>query len=68
MRAGKRLAAAASLADIRSHAAAYLALLPEPLRQLKETYDFRVEIASTLHKLAQQVDRESSDRQQQNQP
>lgn len=68
MRAGKRLAAAASLADIRSHAAANLALLPEPLRQLKEPYDYRVEIASALHELAQQVDWESSDRQQEIQP
>jgi len=37
MRAGKRLAAAATLADIRSHAATNLARLPEPLRQLQET-------------------------------
>ena len=60
MRAGKRLAAAAPLADIRSHAAANLARLPEPLRQLKEPYDYRVEISGALHDLAAQVDRASS--------
>ncbi|MBI5436231.1 MAG: nicotinate phosphoribosyltransferase [Nitrosomonadales bacterium] len=60
MRAGQRLAAAATLADIRSHAAANLARLPEPLRRLQEPYAYRVEIASALHKLAEQVDRNSS--------
>ena len=60
MRAGKRMAAAVSLADIRRHAAANLARLPEPLRQLKEPYDYRVEISSELHELAAQVDRASS--------
>lgn len=60
MRAGKRLAAAAPLADIRSHAAANLARLPEPLRQLKEPYGYRVEISGALHDLAVQVDRASS--------
>lgn len=68
MRGGKRLAAATPLADIRSHAAASLARLPEPLRQLKEPFDFRVEISSALHELAQQVDQELTDRQQENQP
>jgi nicotinate phosphoribosyltransferase len=60
MRGGKRLAAAATLADIRSHAAASLARLPEPLRQLQESYAYRVEIARALHELAEQVDRGSS--------
>jgi nicotinate phosphoribosyltransferase len=55
MRGGQRLAAT-PLADIRSHAAASLAQLPEPLRQLQEPYDYRVEIASALHELARQVD------------
>ncbi|MCR4304440.1 MAG: nicotinate phosphoribosyltransferase, partial [Gallionella sp.] len=56
MRGGKRLPAAATLADIRSHAAANLARLPEALRQLQEPYDYQVEIAPALRELAQQVD------------
>ena len=68
MRGGKRLAPAAMLAEIRKHAAANLARLPELLRQLQEPYEYRVEISSALRDLAQQVDRESSDRQQENQP
>jgi nicotinate phosphoribosyltransferase len=61
MRGGKRLEPAATLADIRSHAAANLVRLPEPLRQLQEPYEYRVEISGALRELAQQVDRESSD-------
>ncbi|MFA6970503.1 MAG: nicotinate phosphoribosyltransferase [Gallionella sp.] len=57
MRAGQRLAPVATLANIRSHAAASLARLPEPLRQLQEPYDYPVTIASALHELAEQVDR-----------
>jgi nicotinate phosphoribosyltransferase len=60
MRGGQRLATAATLADIRSHAAVNLARLPEALRQLQEPYDYRVEIASALRELAEQVDRGSS--------
>lgn len=56
MRGGKRLSAATPLADIRSHAAASLARLPEPLRQLHETDAYRVEISRALHELAEQVD------------
>lgn len=56
MRAGKCLAAAATLADIRSHASASLARLPQELRQLQEPCEYRVEIASALHELAEQVD------------
>jgi nicotinate phosphoribosyltransferase len=62
MRGGQRLAAAATLADIRSQAAANLARLPEPLRQLQEPYVYRVEISRALHELAEQVDRGSSNR------
>ena len=62
MRSGKRLAAGATLADIRSHAAANLTRLPEPMRQLQEPCEFRVEISSALHELAAQVDRDSSKR------
>ena len=57
MRGGQRLAAT-TLADIRSHAAANLARLPEPLRRLQEPCEYPVEIAAALHKLAEQVDRE----------
>jgi nicotinate phosphoribosyltransferase len=59
MRGGKRLAAGATLGDIRSHAAENLARLPEPLRKLQEPYAYEVEISSELYELAAQVDRES---------
>jgi nicotinate phosphoribosyltransferase len=55
MSGGRRLIAT-TLADIRSHAAASLARLPESLRQLQEPYDYPVEVASALHELAGQVD------------
>ncbi|MFZ5523350.1 MAG: nicotinate phosphoribosyltransferase [Pseudomonadota bacterium] len=61
MRGGKRLEVA-SLEEIRNHAAANLARLPEPLRQLQEPYAYQVEISGALHELAEQVDRESSNR------
>ena len=57
MRGGRRLAAAATLADIRSHVAANLERLPETLRRLQEPCSYQVEIANTLHELAAQVDR-----------
>jgi len=56
MRAGRRISAAVTLADIRSHAAANLARLPEPLRCLQEPCDYPVQIAEALRKLAEQVD------------
>ena len=56
MRGGRRLTQAPTLADIRRHAAANLAQLPEPLRRL-EDFDYRVEIAPALHELAAEVDR-----------
>jgi nicotinate phosphoribosyltransferase len=59
MRGGQRIAAA-TLADIRNHAATSLAKLPEPLRRLQEPYNYRVEIARALHELAAQVDRNIS--------
>jgi len=55
MRKGRRLSTA-PLSDIRSHAAANLAQLPEPLRRLQEPYEYPVEIAGALQELAQQVD------------
>ena len=60
MRGGQRLAAAATLEDTRSHAAASLARLPESLRRLQEPYNYQVEIARALHELAAQVDRNAS--------
>ncbi len=57
MQGGRRLVSA-TLSDIRSHAAAGLARLPEPLRQLQEPYDYQVEIAAPLRELARQVDLE----------
>ncbi|MDD5300414.1 MAG: nicotinate phosphoribosyltransferase [Gallionella sp.] len=59
MRAGKRIAAA-TLAGSRIHAETNLAQLPEPLRRLQEPCDYPVQIAEALRRLAQQVDRESS--------
>jgi len=56
MRGGHRLAPAPSLTDVRRHAAASLARLPEPLRRL-EAFDYGVEIAPALHELAAEVDR-----------
>ncbi len=56
MRGGNRLAAATPVADIRSHAAANLERLPEPLRQLHETDAYSVEISRALHELSEKVD------------
>jgi len=56
MRGGHRLAPSPSLKEVRRHAAASLARLPEPLRRL-ETFDYPVEIAPALHELAAEVDR-----------
>lgn len=55
MRNGRRVAPAATLEDIRKHAAASLTRLPEPLRSLQEQYEYQVEIAPALHELAWQV-------------
>jgi nicotinate phosphoribosyltransferase len=60
MRGGKRVAAAADLADIRRHAAACLVRLPESLRLLQEPFSYQVEIANALHELAAKVDRNFS--------
>ena len=59
MRGGRRLAAAAPLPEVRRHAAANLARLPDALRRLDE-YAYPVEIAPALHRLAEQVDRSST--------
>jgi len=56
MRGGRRLTQAPALPDVRRHAAANLARLPEPLRRL-EAFDYPVEISPALHELAAEVDR-----------
>jgi nicotinate phosphoribosyltransferase len=58
MRGGRRLAPAASLKELRLHAADNLARLPEPLRGL-QAIDYRVEIAPALRQLAARIDQES---------
>jgi len=60
MSGGQRLAATVTLAEIRNHASASLARLPEPLRQLQESFVYKVEIARALHELTAQVDRDSA--------
>ncbi len=58
MRAGRRLTNATPLEQIRRHAAKNLAQLTEPLRQLREPYNYQVEIVQALHDLAKQVDQD----------
>ena len=62
MRGGRRLAEAPSLAEIRAHAAAELAGLPENLRSLEEVEagatPYAVEIAPALRRLAEIADEE----------
>jgi nicotinate phosphoribosyltransferase len=55
MRAGKRIAPAPTLAQIREHAARQLARLPEPLRQLKAE-EYPVQISGKLKALAAEMD------------
>ena len=58
MRAGRRLAAAEPLADIRARAAAEMARLPPQLRLLESSpTPYRVDIAPGLRALAQELDR-----------
>ena len=56
MRAGKRLAPAPTLAQIREHAARGLARLPAPLQRL-EAFDYPVTVSEALKALAQHADR-----------
>jgi nicotinate phosphoribosyltransferase len=60
LQSGKRLAPAPALADIRRHATAELARLPEHLRQLAAEPPYPVTVAPALHELTQQVDRQFS--------
>ncbi len=68
MRGGKRIADAIPLADIRRRAAANLAQLPEPLRQLREPGPCSVEISGALRALAGQVDLDLTNSQQEDSP
>jgi len=56
MQGGRLLAPPPALTEVRRHAAENLARLPEPLRRL-DAFDYRVEIAPALHRLAAEVDR-----------
>ena len=57
MRAGKRVAPAPTLAQIREHTARELARLPEPLRRLEKGDQYPVEISGKLKALAAEMDR-----------
>jgi nicotinate phosphoribosyltransferase len=56
MQAGRRLAPAPPLAEVRARAARELARLPEPLRGLDPKMTYRVDVADALVRLATEVD------------
>ncbi len=56
MRAGKRIATAPTLAQIRARATADLARLPGPLTRLEQGFDYPVNVADALAALAKQID------------
>lgn len=56
MRAGRRLAPSASLAEVRARTAAELAALPPALRRLDPAPPFRARVAPALAALAAEVD------------
>ncbi|HET9175303.1 MAG TPA: nicotinate phosphoribosyltransferase [Pseudolabrys sp.] len=55
MRAGKRLAPAPTLSQIREHAARELGRLPEPLRRLEKSDDYPVRLSEKLKGLAAEI-------------
>jgi nicotinate phosphoribosyltransferase len=55
MRAGKRIAPAPKLSQIREHAARELARLPEPLRRLEKSDDYPVRFSEKLKELAAEI-------------
>ncbi|HEY6381425.1 MAG TPA: nicotinate phosphoribosyltransferase [Pseudolabrys sp.] len=55
MRAGKRIAPAPTLSQIREHAARELARLPERLRRLEESDDYPVRLSEKLKTLAAEI-------------
>lgn len=56
MRNGRRLLPQPTLAEVRSHAARNLRLLPESLTMLEDDRHYPVEISPALHQLADMVD------------
>jgi nicotinate phosphoribosyltransferase len=56
IQAGRRLAPAQSLAEVRARAARELARLPAPLRGLDPKMTYRVDVADALVRLAAEVD------------
>jgi nicotinate phosphoribosyltransferase len=60
MRNGKRIAAAAGLSRLRTHAARQLTQLPEMLRLLEPGPPYQVEISDGLRALAQRLDRKAN--------
>jgi nicotinate phosphoribosyltransferase len=60
MRAGKRIAPAPTLAQIREHAAGELARLPEPLRRLEKSDEYPVRISDKLKALAAETSKRSA--------
>ena len=57
MRSGRRCGPSPTLAEIRAHAASQLDRLPEPLRRLERGASYPVEVAESLVRLAEEVDR-----------
>ena len=57
MKAGRRLAPAPTLGEIRARAVQQLARLPEPLRRLDPPTSYPVRVADALRDLAAEVDR-----------
>jgi nicotinate phosphoribosyltransferase len=55
MRAGKRIAPAPKLSQIREHAARELSRLPEPLRRLEKSDDYPVRFSEKLKELAAEI-------------
>jgi nicotinate phosphoribosyltransferase len=60
MLGGKRVEPPPPLESLRQQAAAQLACLPEPLRQLRVHQQYSVTIAAALQQLAQEVDRQTA--------
>ena len=57
--AGKRVARAPTLAEIRTHAARELARLPLPLKRLEPGYEYPTTVSPALKALAAEVDRKA---------
>ena len=59
MRNGKRVGSLPTLEKVREYAQQQLARLPDPMRQLKRTAPYPVEISERIRDLAREVDRRS---------